>query len=706
MIDAQTVARIIDAAHIEDVVSDFVTLKRRGVNYIGLCPFHDEKTGSFIVSPAKGIFKCFGCGKAGGPVHFVMEHEQLSYPDALRYLARKYHIEIHEKELTPEELAQQSDRESMFAINQWALNYFSDKMNHTPDGHAIAIAYFRERGFTDETIKKFGLGYCPDTSDGMSLDALKAGYNARFLQESGLGIRHDNGTWYDRFRGRVMFPVHTLSGKVVAFGGRVLKKSDKTAKYVNSPESLIYHKSNELYGIYFAKQTIVKADRCILVEGYTDVISMHQSGVQNVVASSGTSLTSGQIRMIHRFTPNITVIYDGDSAGIKASIRGIDLLLEEGMNVKVVLLPNGEDPDSFAQSHDAAFFIDFIEKNQVDFIQFKINLLMSEVGKDPIKRAELIADVTRSVALIPDNITRSVYIHETATSLAIEERIIANEITKILRTKREKELQQKSRGNYEPYRMSEEKRVTTPAYRNETDGQDKLSSEPTDTANTTPQSEENDTITTTITDTLRHNDNPFVKYEQNILNYLVRYGEEQLVLEGIGEVTVAALIKNALADLTPPFHDDVHQRMYNIAMDGFEGRKALEVYRDYPDPDISALSTQLISEQDELSRMWDKREGKVVDAAQEQQPDVDVSTLQIRCQEDLVSNILTVVHEYKLAIVKHQENELDKAIQEAQNSGDFKQAMTLLKEKVEIKLRETILSDHTGGTVVVGPRKK
>ena len=406
MIDKQTVDKILDAAQIVDVVSDFVTLRKRGVNYIGLCPFHDEKTGSFTVSPAKGIFKCFGCGKGGGPVHFIMEHEQLDYPGALKYLAKKYHIEVVEKELTPEEQQSQSDREAMFALNTWAQAYFTKQMNDTDEGRAIGLSYFHSRGFTDETIEKFGLGYCLDKSDMMTMTALNSGYKADFIEKCGLGNRRDNGTWYDRFRGRVMFPVHTLSGKVVAFGGRVLKKDDKTAKYVNSPESEIYHKSNELYGIYFAKQSIVKQDRCFLVEGYTDVISMHQAGITNVVASSGTSLTPGQIRLIHRFTPNITVLYDGDAAGIKASIRGIDLLLEEGMNVKVVLLPDGEDPDSYAQNNNASDFIDFIDKNQVDFIRFKIQLLLDEIGNDPIKRAGLIQDVVHSISLIPDNIDR------------------------------------------------------------------------------------------------------------------------------------------------------------------------------------------------------------------------------------------------------------------------------------------------------------
>lgn len=690
-----------DAARIEDVVSDFVTLKRRGVNYIGLCPFHDEKTGSFIVSPAKGIYKCFGCGKAGGSVQFVMEHEQLSFPDALRYLARKYHITIEEKELTPEEKMHQSDRESLFTLNQWAANYFVDKMMNTDDGRAVGLSYFRSRGFTDETVRKFGLGFCPDTSDHMSLDALNAGYNARFVEESGLGIKRDNGTWYDRFRGRVIFPVHTLSGKVVAFGGRVLKKSDKTAKYVNSPESIIYHKSNELYGIYFAKQAIVKADRCILVEGYTDVISMHQSGVHNVVASSGTSLTPGQIRLIHRFTPNITVLYDGDAAGIKASIRGIDLLLEEGMNVKVVLLPDGEDPDSFAQNHDAAFFVDFIEKNQVDFIQFKINLLLADIGNDPIKRASLIADVTRSVALIPDNIIRSVYIHETATALNIEERIIASEVSKIIASKREKELVQKGKGDFSPYRISDEKRTTTPEYRTQPDGDG--TPPPPDAAGAQPAAGTDRTIETA----LKSETDYFLPFELNILQYLVRYGEEQLPVQladnDDSPVTVAKFVIYALSDLATPFHNPVHTRIYEVAGRGFGNRKAAAVYRDYPDPDISSVAASLISDREPLSRQWsckytgDPNDKKAL-AEFEQM-------LLCKHQDELIQKLPIVIHEYKLAILAHREAEIDRKIAELQKSGNLSESLQLLKEKQDIKVRQSQLSDPVGGTVVTGPRK-
>ena len=360
MIDQATIDRILDATQIVDVVSEFVTLRKRGVNYVGLCPFHNEKTPSFSVSPTKGLCKCFSCGKGGNAVHFIMEHEQLSYYEALKYLAKKYNIEIKERELSNEEKQAQNNRESMFIVNSFARDYFQDILTNHIDGKSTGMAYFRQRGFRDDTIKKFQLGFSTDARDALAQEGQKKGYRKDFLLKTGLCYERDDHSLSDRFRGRVIFPVHTLSGKVVAFGGRILNADKKIAKYVNSPESEIYHKSNELYGIYFAKQAIVKQDRCFLVEGYTDVISMHQSGVENVVASSGTSLTSGQIRLIHRFTNNITVIYDGDMAGIKASIRGIDMLLEEGMSIKVVLLPDGDDPDSFARKHNATDFQAYI----------------------------------------------------------------------------------------------------------------------------------------------------------------------------------------------------------------------------------------------------------------------------------------------------------------------------------------------------------
>ena len=432
-IDRETIERILDSAKIEEVVGDFVQLKKRGVNLIGLCPFHNEKTPSFTVSPAKNYCKCFGCGKGGNPVHFIMEHEQLSYPDALRWLAKKYHIEIKERELTDEEKQEENTRESLFVINQYALQFFTDTLYNTEEGKAIGLNYFHHRGLRDETIKKFCLGYSLEKRDSFAKNATTAGYNPELIAKTGVCYSTDDGRLQDRFWGRVIFPVHTISGKVVAFGGRILQNNPKAAKYVNSPESEIYHKSDHLYGLYFAKQEIIHKDRCILVEGYLDVISMYQAGIKNVVASSGTSLTKGQIRLIHRFTNNVTLLYDGDNAGIKASIRGIDMLLEEGLNINVVLLPEGEDPDSYAQSHSTEEVEQFIEKNKIDFIRFKTNLLLNEVGDDPIRRAGLIEDIAKSIAVVPSDILRSEYIKKCSDMLKVSEQILVQGIAKFRR---------------------------------------------------------------------------------------------------------------------------------------------------------------------------------------------------------------------------------------------------------------------------------
>ena len=692
MIDRQTVDKILDAAQIVDVVSDFVTLRKRGVNYIGLCPFHDEKTGSFTVSPAKGIFKCFGCGKGGGPVHFIMEHEQLDYPGALRYLAKKYHIEIVEKEMTPEEQQSQSDREAMFALNTWAQSYFTKQMNETDEGRAIGLSYFHSRGFTDETIEKFGLGYCLDKSDVMTMTALNSGYKADFIEKCGLGNRRDNGTWYDRFRGRVMFPVHTLSGKVVAFGGRVLKKDDKTAKYVNSPESEIYHKSNELYGIYFAKQSIVKQDRCFLVEGYTDVISMHQAGITNVVASSGTSLTPGQIRLIHRFTPNITVLYDGDAAGIKASIRGIDLLLEEGMNVKVVLLPDGEDPDSYAQNNNASDFIDFIDKNQVDFIRFKIQLLLDEIGNDPIKKAGLIQDVVHSISLIPDNIVRSVYAKECATQLDIDEKVVLAEIQKILRARREKELVRKSNGDYTPQSYAtEEKHDTDPLYRQEnvvSDGERQMLNPQLSTFNSR-----------------------FDKEEMNILHYVVRYGGELLFMTEEGEYqTVSGFIVASLADLEVDggkiFHNPLHQRMLDCVRDvkAEDNFNAAKHFTNHIDPEISAKAAELLTDKYTLSKMHTKQDEYSGDPANLRAVQDHQAKLELQKKEILAREVNTVIHEYKAAIISEREREIDQKIKQAQESGNFDEIIDFMRQKQIIIEHKKALSKEIGGRVVLWRR--
>ncbi len=433
MIDRGTIQRIMEAADIVDVVREFVTLRKAGVNYKGLCPFHNEKTPSFVVSPSKQLCKCFSCGKGGNVVHFIMEHEQMTYPEALKWLARKYGIEVQEKELTDEERQAATLRESMFVLNEWACKYFEDTLHNHVDGVALGMAYFRSRGFRDDIIRKFRLGFSLPERDAFSKAALAKGFSAGLLEKTGLCYRTDDGRLIDRYHGRVIFPVQTVSGMTVAFGGRILNADKKLAKYVNSPESEIYSKSHELYGLYVAKHAIVKAGRCFLVEGYTDVISMHQSGVENVVASSGTSLTEGQIRLLHRFTENITVLYDGDSAGIKASLRGIDMLLAEGLNIKVLLLPDGDDPDSFARKHNASDYQAYIDEHQVDFIRFKTNLLLDEAGDDPIRRARLVQDVVKSIAVIPDNVVRQMYVSECARLLDVDEQLVAGEVGRMVR---------------------------------------------------------------------------------------------------------------------------------------------------------------------------------------------------------------------------------------------------------------------------------
>ena len=432
MIDRETVDRIYAAANIVDIIGDYVTLKRKGVNYQACCPFHNEKTPSFVVSPSKGVYKCFGCGKGGNAVTFLMEHENITYPEALKMVAKRYGIEVREKELSEEEIRRNDDRESMFVLNGWAAEYFANYLHRETEGQSVGLAYFRQaRGLTDATIRKFGLGFCPAKGDRMSKDALAAGYKKEFLLSTGLSLaRERDGSLYDRFRDRVIFPVHNISGRVVAFGGRTLRTDKTVAKYQNSPESEIYSKKRELYGLYFAKRAIQQQDFAIMVEGYLDVISMHQAGIENVVASSGTSLTTEQIRLLGRFTKNITVIYDGDSAGIHASLRGIDMMLKEGMNVRVVLLPEPEDPDSFARSHTASEVQAYIRDHERDFLEFKANLLLQDAEGDPIRKAALIGDMVQSIAQIPDPIQRSVYVKECARIMDIDENILISEVAR------------------------------------------------------------------------------------------------------------------------------------------------------------------------------------------------------------------------------------------------------------------------------------
>lgn len=439
MIPRETINQIIETARIEDVVGEFVTLKKRGSNLIGVCPFHKEKTPSFNVNPARNIFKCFGCGKAGDSVRFIMEHEHYSFQEALRYLAKKYGIKIEEREQTPEEIQAQNERERMFNINSFAQNYFSQTMMTTDEGQSVGLSYFRERGFRDAIINKFQMGYCPNGGSAFTEHAIKNGYDKDLLIKVGLTGNYENRL-YDRYQGRVIFPIHNLTGKVIGFGGRILSSEKNKAKYVNSPESEIYNKSQTLYGIFFAKNEISRLDNCILVEGYADVLSMHQAGIENVVASSGTSLTMEQVRMISRYTKNVTILYDGDAAGIHAALRGTNMILEEGMNVRIVVLPPEDDPDTFVQHNPIEYVTQYLTENAKDFISFKTNLLLKDAKNDPIKKAGVIKDIVETISVIPDAIYRATYIKECSRTLEVPEQTLMNELNKILRAKYRKAL--------------------------------------------------------------------------------------------------------------------------------------------------------------------------------------------------------------------------------------------------------------------------
>lgn len=572
MIDPVTIERIYDAADIVDVVKDFVNLKKRGANYLGLCPFHNEKTPSFSVSSTKGIFKCFGCGKGGNAVNFIMEQEHLTYVESLRYLAKKYHIDIEERELTQEEQQQQNDRESLMVVSAYAQRYFSDILLHNPEGKAVGLSYFYERGFREDIIRKFELGYCPDQRDSFSQAALKAGYKKEFLEKTGLSINKENSL-FDRFSGRVLFPIHSLSGKVIGFGGRTLRTDKNVAKYLNSPESEIYHKSRILYGIFQARKAIEQADKCFLVEGYTDVLSMHQSGIENAVASSGTSLTPDQIRLIKRFTANVTVLYDGDDAGIKASLRGIDLILEEGLNVKVVLLPNKEDPDSFSKKVNSADFQKFLNENERDFISFKTLLLLDESKNDPVKRANLISEVIRSVAIIPDPIIRSVYLRECSALLKADETILYSQVNKI---RREKANQKFSPASSFP----DEKR-----------------------ANTIP-------VTGLIpTDEIE-------AHEREIARLLIMYGNIELAEEKDSETGASHIITVAQYIIQDLVHDDL-QLVHPVYKQIFEECEYLTLHEipisekyfiQHPDETVSKVAADILSSQRPLSKIYARNE--------------------------------------------------------------------------------------------------
>ncbi len=678
MIDKTTIDRIQDTAQILEVVSDFVTLKKRGVNYLGLCPFHDDRTPSFSVSPSKNICKCFSCGEGGTAVHFIMKHEQLSYYEALKYLAKKYNIEVHEREMTDEEKVLESERESMFIINEYARTYFKNLLHEHPEGKSVGLTYFKERGFRDDIISKFELGYSLEERNAFSSEALKRGYKKDFLVKTGLaGGGENNSSLYDRFRGRVIFPVHTLSGKVVAFGGRILRNSDKLAKYINSPESDIYSKSRELYGLFFAKKAIVKADSCFLVEGYTDVLSMHQAGIENVVSSSGTALTAGQIRLIRRFSPNMTVLYDGDAAGITAALRGIDLLLEEGLNVKVVLLPKGEDPDSFARKQNAESFNKYIKDKEVDFIRFKTQLLLNETKDDPVKRAGLISNIVQSIALIPDGIKRSVYVKDSANLLEINEKLLIQEVNKI----RMRSYDQKQR----PIRgFSPES------------GKDNSIVESEDNAVNIPAKRRKSRIE---------------NYERQIIRYIVRYGmkpifqvfEKQKIKKGKHAEEIDVLVEEGStviefvhSDLerdnikvTNPLYEHIFEEAYReSANSNFEPAK---YFMSHSDSNISKLAIEMLSDRYQLSKIHAKSLGEDLEGNKSR-------LLEENLLEVLVPRVTT---ELKNAYIMQQIALLMKKAKEAEKNNDFETTLKLLEEKKKLEEIKKILAKILGEQVII-----
>ena len=641
MIDKATIDKIMDAANIVDVVSEFVTLRKAGVNYKGLCPFHDEKTPSFVVSPSKGYCHCFSCGKGGNVVGFIMEHEQMTYPEALRWLAKKYNIEIHERELTDDEKREQSERESLFIINEWAQNYFRENLLDTERGKAIGLAYFRSRGFRDDTINSFKLGYAMPERDALAKAALAKGFKEQFLVDTGLCYRKEDGTLQDRYAGRVIFPVHTVTGRVVAFGGRILDNNKKAAKYVNSPESLIYHKSNELYGIFQAKHAITKQDRCYLVEGYIDVTSMHQSGVENVVASSGTSLTTGQIRLIRRFTSNITVLYDGDAAGIHASIRGIDMLLAEGMNVKVLLLPDGDDPDSFARKHPAQEFRDYIEAHQTDFIEFKTNLLLKGVT-DPVKRSEAISSIVKSVSVIQDQITRATYLAECAHRLGMSEATLINTANQFIRGDIEEKRKEQRR---------EEAKAEGPVKPLQPLGQ--VAQQPS--------------------------------VEYMLMQMVVRYGQE-ILYKGVEtedggtiDLSVAQYISYDLGADNLTFKNDLYNRMLAEAVEHNDdpGFNAEEYFTHHPDVDVSRTATDMAIDHFQLSK-----------------------SLQVRRDDDTLRNqVEHLILDFRMAYVEQHLKDLQREINLA--VGDTDKMMKLMAEYKDMQVIRNAIAKELGNDIII-----
>ncbi len=652
MIDQLTIQRILDAADITDVVSGFVTLRRRGVNMLGLCPFHNEKTPSFTVSPSKGIFKCFGCGKGGNVVNFIMEHESLSYPEALKWLARKYSIEVVETEETEEQKQLKDDRESMMIVSAFAGKYFMRNLWEESEGRAVGLSYFRERGFRDDVLRKFEAGYSPDGKAPFTETAQKQGYRMEYLEKTGLTIRRDD--WVrDRFAGRIIFPVHNLAGRIIAFGGRNLKNDPKAAKYLNSPESEIYHKSRELYGIFQARREMARAEKCYLVEGYTDVLSLHQAGIENVVASSGTALTSDQIRLIKRFTNNITIIFDGDEAGIKASLRGIDLVLEEGMNVKVLMLPDGEDPDSFAKKKGAQGFSEYVAENETDFIRFKTSLLMKDAEKDPIVRSRLISDIIRSVSVIPNSITRSVYVKECSRLLNVDEDVLYLEIRK------------------QKYRQNEEFRKRKMQNQREPVAAPTLS-----TSRFIPDGSHPSELMVEELEFLRF----LLRYQNTVIFEKEGENPQEVYEVKVGEYMIEELENDDLVSENPLFRKIFYQIKENLDDDQFDSEKHFLFNED---SEVSKLATDLLSEKFIESKRWTKA-GAFIEK-----------------EEEIIDYLVPrIIYEYKLRRVKILLREIEKEIDRAADENNFDLVIEEQSKYMNLKQVEKFLSEKLGSRTI------
>ena len=672
MIPKETIDRIYDAVKIEEVVSDYVTLKKRGANLIGLCPFHDEKTGSFTVSPSKGIYKCFGCGKAGNAVNFVKEIEQCDYYDALRQLARKYHIEIQERQLTAEEQQRQDDRESMFVVNDRANRWFQDTLWNTKEGQAIGLSYLRERGVRDDIIRRFQLGYSPEKGNPLAATLKKEGFKEAYLINNadtriGTGVcgKSEDGRLYDRFRDRVIFPIHTVSGKTVAFAGRILKKKENTGKYINSPDSIIYSKTNELYGLFLAKQAIARQNLCYMVEGQMDVISMFQAGIENVVASGGTALTKPQIRLIHRFTGNITVLYDGDAAGIHAALRGIDMFLEEGFQVKVLLLPDGEDPDSFARSHNASDFIEYIRQNQTDFIRYKTQLLQDEAQNDPIKRSQLIRSLVESIAVIPDAITRQVYIKDCSEQLGISEQILSRETARLRRNnKADNRADNRTPDTAQPAEETpfpEVRRPEVPA------------AEPIQIAA----------------------DPAFDHNIRNLLQLIIRYGDHFLCDPETGNpIRVGEYIIRELQNDGIVPRQDIQRAVIDEYLQHYRqpGFAANPFFVHHANPLISQLAAELTADQYQLSKIFLKQSIS----------ENVVQEIQQRTDEDMLPELTNqLLLELKYTVVNERIAQLQADLKRAQQSGDWEQQKRLLRDQPQLLQIRSFICRELGNRVVI-----